>query len=589
MKLLLFAWRAAAGFRSAFAWTVGLSLLVALLEAATLLIVFSFVSSITLPRVGAGPASALGVTAAFSSLPLTTQGWLVLVVATVRYVAALYLEWQMSRLWVAMRTWMRVTMLKSHLDATYLFLVSAKGGEHLYHIMEGPAFAAVFYFYMARYISSLVMLGVLLLTLLTVSPALIAVAAGVALVYTLAIHRLSTSISFASGEIQASAIKKQTQLTSEGLAGIRYLRVLTAERSWVDDFAREAAAAESAMRSATFWAAVPPRTLEFMVMVIFLGAVFLALLSGGDLLASIPTFAVYFLAIVRVLPTLSAMGNSRMQMMQTLPNLQKFVELRETIPLERRLGGSTDIPDLTRHGIQFEKVSFGYGADDVIADFDCEFKPRSLIAVVGESGHGKSTVIDLILRFIEPRAGRISVMGRDIRDFDVITWRRQFAYVGQDPFLFHNTVVENVRFGRPEASDEAVRAAATRAGASEFIEQLPDRWDTVLADRGASLSGGQRQRLALARALLSNAEVLLLDEPTSALDAGSEARIFETLVSLHGDRTIVVVTHREEILKHSDYIVVIDQGRIAEKGTYESLLRSGQRFREIFNKAAAVG
>jgi ABC-type multidrug transport system fused ATPase/permease subunit len=588
MRLLAFAWNAAAGYRRSIVTGIILALTVALLEAMTLLIVFGFVTSIISTRLAAAPVPASGMMTAFAHLPLMTQGWLVLLTATARFVLALLHEWQMSRLWVAMRTGMQVAMLGAHLDASYLFLVSTKGGEHFYHVMEGPAFAAVFYFHMSRYVASLIMLAVLFLTLLTISPALIAIAGGVALVYILVVHRIGARVSFKAGEVQAAAIKRQAELATEGLAGIRYLRVLAAEKAWLGEFGREAAAAERAMRRATFWAAVPSRTLEYVVVLIFLGAVFLALLTGGDLLAAIPTFAVYFLAIVRVLPTLSSIGNSRMQMLQALPNLQRYVELRERIPREQHTGGTSDIPDLKRYPVRLEQVSFTYGAGEVLTDLECEFKPGALIALVGRSGQGKSTVMDLLLRFVDPQRGRLSVASRDIRTFDIAAWRRRFAYVGQDPFLFHDSVLENIRFGRPGATDAEIAEAAAFAGAVEFIERLPHQWRTVLADRGASLSGGQRQRLALARALLADADILLLDEPTSALDAGSEARILEAIASLRGKRTVILVTHRRDALKHADHVLVLMNGRIAESGPLAAMVGSGTYFSEIFNESPAA-
>lgn len=588
MNLFAFGWSSATGYRRGIASVVTFSLLVALVESVTLLMVFSFVTAMVSPRTAVASAGVLGLIGQFTALTLFKQGVFVLLAATLRYVLALRLEWQMSKLWVQMRTGMQVEMLKMHLEAAYSYLVSTKGGEHLYHIMQGPGFAAVFYFHLARYASSIILLCVLMLTLLSVSTVLILISLGIGLAYALIVRRVSMVVSLTAGQVQAAAIKAQTQSATEGLAGIRYLRVLGGEQAWLDDFAGEAVTAELAMRRTTFWTAVPPRTLEYLVILIFLGAVFFALFSGGDMFAAIPTFAVYFLAIVRVLPALSSLGNSRMQMMEALPNLQKFIELREVIPRENRAGGSTDIPDLRSVAVCFEQVTFGYGDENVLTNFSCEFAPGKLIAVVGKSGQGKSTAIDLILRFVDPRSGRITAGGKDIREFDLATWRRHCAYVGQDPFLFHNTVIDNIRFGRPDATDREVMEVAARAGALEFMEQLPQKWQTILADRGASLSGGQRQRLALARALLSHAEILLLDEPTSALDASSEALILETVVSLRGHRTVVLVTHREEVLKHADRILVLKDGAVTENGTYDELLRSGTAFGQIFNKPPAT-
>lgn len=586
---LTFAWRAAAGFRTALAGIVVLGVMVALLESATLLALFGLISSLTSPRLGAPPESTPALVAVLTQFSVAAQVIIVTVTATLRYALALTIEWRMSRLWVGMRSAMQQKMLAVHLNAAYGYLLGRKAGDHMYQIMEGPSVAAVFYLHFARYLSTTILLAVLFLTLFAVSPALMLVAAAVAAVYGAIVRRVSVGISYASGQEQARAIRRQDQLVNEGLAGIRYLKALSAVPAWLSEFAQEAAAAELAMGRAGFWNTVPARTLEYLVLVVFLGVVLYALLTGGDLLAAVPTLAVYFLGIVRVLPTLAMLGTGRMQMMQALPNLQRYVELSEAIPREPERRGATDIPDLRRCPIVFEEVGFTYAEVPVLAGFSARIAPGGLTAIVAPSGQGKSTLLDLLLRLIEPGRGRIVVEGCDIREFDLTAWRARYAYLGQDPFLFHDTVLENIRLGRPGATDGEVEVAARMAGAEEFIAQLPQGARTVLADRGYSLSGGQRQRIALARALISQAEVLLLDEPTSALDADSADRVLEGMLVAAAGRTVVLVTHSERALQHADRILVLQGGRVLEAGRYEELCESGYHFRQMFRRLAPTG
>ena len=582
MSSLALAWRAADGFRRSIAGVALLGFIVALLESATLLALFAFITRLaaTGPIPTGSPAAA--VTGLLGSLSVIEQAGLILIAATIRYVLSLVLEAKMSALWVAIRAFMQRSMFEAHLNAAYRYLLSRKAGDHKYQIMDGPAFAAVFYLHVARFASTAILLVVLFLTLLYVSAFLMLAAGGVALIYGAVIRRVSVKVSYESGQRQSAAINQQVQLVNEGLAGIRYLKMLGAVPAWMSSFADETRIAEAAMRRAGFWNTVPARTLEYMVLVAFLGTVLYALLAKDNLIAALPTVTVYFLGIVRILPALAVLGSGRMQMMQAQPNLEQFVRLRESIMREPLQQGRKDVPDLREHAIVFSEVEFSYPGNTVLLGLTFRLEPRRITAIVGQSGQGKSTLIDLLLRLIEPAGGRITVQDLGIEDFDLTEWRKRIAYVGQDPFLFHASIMDNLRLGRLDATDAEVMSAAELVGATEFIVQLPQGWSTVLADRGQSLSGGQRQRIVLARALLSDAEVLVLDEPTSALDSESENRVLAAILGAGGNKTILLVTHSREAVRLSDKILLLEAGRITESGSYDELVTSGPRFHQIF-------
>jgi ABC-type multidrug transport system fused ATPase/permease subunit len=229
-------------------------------------------------------------------------------------------------------------------------------------------------------------------------------------------------------------------------------------------------------------------------------------------------------------------------------------------------------------GVRFEHVSFAYpgGDGNAVAELDLDVRPGETLALVGPSGSGKSTVVDLVARFIDPVRGRISVDGLDLRDLTLDSWTAQYAMVGQTPFLFHTSIGENIRYGKPDATQAEVEEAARAAGIHEFVAGLPEGYGTNVADAGSRLSGGQRQRITIARAFLKGAPLLLLDEATSALDTESEKVVQEALDRLMSHRTVIVIAHRLSTVRSADRIAVLDKGRLVELGTHEELLgRSG--------------
>jgi subfamily B ATP-binding cassette protein MsbA len=225
--------------------------------------------------------------------------------------------------------------------------------------------------------------------------------------------------------------------------------------------------------------------------------------------------------------------------------------------------------------VEFRHVSFSYGEEPVLTDVSLIAASNRMIALVGPSGGGKSTLVSLLPRFYDVTEGAILIDGHDIRDLTITSLVGQVALVDQETTLFHESIANNIRYGKPDATLDEVMEAARAAYAHDFIMQLPQGYDTGIGDRGVRLSGGQRQRICIARALLKNAPILILDEATSALDTESEQMVQKALDNLMQNRTTFVVAHRLSTVQHADGIVVLDEGRIVEQGTHETLLAAG--------------
>jgi ATP-binding cassette subfamily B protein len=233
--------------------------------------------------------------------------------------------------------------------------------------------------------------------------------------------------------------------------------------------------------------------------------------------------------------------------------------------------------------IAFEGVTFGYDSErPVLEDVDLEIEPGQNVALIGHTGSGKTTLTALVPRFYDVSAGRLTIDGVDVRDVSLTSLRRAIAVISQDPFLFSTTVRENIAFGAPDASDEEIEHAARLAQAHEFIDELPQRYDTVIGERGITLSGGQRQRIAVARAIVTNPRILILDDATASVDATTEARIRLGLREAMRGRTTLIVAHRLSTISLADEIVVLDHGRIAARGTQGELAETSPVYREIY-------
>jgi ATP-binding cassette subfamily B protein/subfamily B ATP-binding cassette protein MsbA len=233
--------------------------------------------------------------------------------------------------------------------------------------------------------------------------------------------------------------------------------------------------------------------------------------------------------------------------------------------------------------IEFKDVSFGYDPDrPVLQHVTFSAAPGEVVEIVGPSGAGKTSLVNLLPRFLDPTSGRIKIDGHDVRDLTLESLRSQIAIVMQDPYLMPLTIAENIRYGRQDATLADIHAAAMSASADHFIEALPEAYQTVIGERGIGLSGGERQRISIARGFLRNAPILILDEPTSALDAKTEGRLLEALERLMRDRTTIVIAHRLSTIRNANRILVLDDGRVVEEGPHAQLIRNNGPYAKLY-------
>jgi ATP-binding cassette subfamily B protein len=362
------------------------------------------------------------------------------------------------------------------------------------------------------------------------------------------------------------------------LGGIRVIKASTAEqyeRSRVSDASREYLEKN--------WDAILTSTAFFPTLRVIAGTGFVLTFAVGGLwllTGSAPGFArgltvgtfvtFVFLSQTLVWPV-SEFGEIINLYQRATASATRVFELADATP------AVADAPDarplsVTNGRVEYENVTFGYDRGTVLEDVSFAVDGGSTLGLVGPTGAGKSTVVELLVRMYDPDEGRIRIDGQDVRDVTVDSLRGAVGYVSQDPYLFYGTVRENVAYARPDATDREVEMAARRANAHEFVANLPDGYDTMVGERGVKLSGGQRQRLSIARAILADPPILVLDEATSAVDTETELLIQQSIADLTADRTTVVIAHRLSTVRRADEILVLEAGRVVERGTHEALL-----------------
>ena len=329
-------------------------------------------------------------------------------------------------------------------------------------------------------------------------------------------------------------------------------------------------------KESLFWVVVSTITILGTALVLIVGGV--QVLRGGMTVGELTVAIAYLGAVYGPLSTIAHTAGTLQAAVTGAKRVRSVLAMApETVDAP----GAIDAAGV--HGeVTFEDVSFAYSdGTQVLHDISFTARPGEMIALVGLTGAGKTTLVSLIPRFYDPTIGRVLVDGRDVRGYRLRSLRERIAIVLQDPVLFAGTIAENLRYGRLDATDAQVEEAARAAHAHEFVSRLPKRYETKIAEAGGGLSGGERQRLSVARAILKNAPILILDEPTSSLDAISEEIVFSALRRLRAGRTTIVIAHRLSTVRDADRILVLDGGRIAAQGRHAELLQTSQLYRRM--------
>jgi ATP-binding cassette subfamily B protein len=373
-----------------------------------------------------------------------------------------------------------------------------------------------------------------------------------------------------------------TTRVEQNLRGMRVVKAFAQEEAEIERFDRDNHHwFDLAARAARLQALNMP----LLDLIANIGAVFIIWYGGvlvirnqltlGELVAFSTYLAQLTLPVRRmglIIPALAMAGSAAERIFKILDAVPEVEDSSEAKPL----------PPVTGH-VRFDHVSFAYAERQIVLDdINFEAKPGQLIALLGATGSGKSTITNLLPRFYEPTQGRITVDGYDIRQVTLNSLRSQIGIVLQETLLFAATIHENIAFGRPEAGEAEIIAAARAAQAHDFIRQLPKGYDTEVGERGVTLSGGQKQRVAIARALLTDPRLLILDDATASVDTETEALLQKALAQLLEGRTSFVIAHRLSTVRRADLILVLEKGRIIARGTHQSLLRASELYREIY-------
>ena len=398
------------------------------------------------------------------------------------------------------------------------------------------------------------------------------------------VSQLPISRSKKLGKEISNGAKNLTNKVIESISGIRIIKANANEDITEEEINHLILRKEDAEYKSQLYSEMIAPTSEFVGIVSLIAIVFIARAIFADRIASLSAILLtYLLVLMRLLPLVSQLNNLRSTFANNSAAVDFVIDFlsRKNKPFMR--DGEIQYAAL-REKIEFKDLTFAYPGYEkqVIQSVNLSLPKGTTLALVGGSGAGKSTLADLLPRLYDASSGCIMIDGVNLQDYDVKSLRMKMGIVSQDTFLFHDTALANIAYGKPDASEDEVIKAAQRANAYEFIIKLPQGFDTIVGDRGVMLSGGQRQRISIARALLRDPDILILDEATSALDTVSERLVQQAIDDLSRDRTTLVIAHRLSTIQKADQIAVMEQGRVVEVGTHEELLSKGAYYSRLY-------
>lgn len=557
---------------------VAFSILSALLEGVGVSLLMSFLQSLTRPdapavKVGISliDTLVLGVDESPTNRLVRVSLFIILttwVKSICNYFGSIFIE--KSQLNLMHR--LRIQIFEQLQSLQLSYFLTVKSGELINTITTENEKLKLVVSIIASLITRVLVGGVYFVSMFLISWQLSIVALIVFTLLGMGLSQLNTRVREAGAEV-SKRCGEFTSISIEFVNGIRTIQASVTqdvERSKFYDSSEAITAASN--RSTAAVALVRPlaesiATTTLILMIIFAFTVFVK--NGVLEVASLLTF---FFVLFRLIPIFQDVNTGRTQLNFLKGAADNIKNLLRTADKPYLQNGTRVFPGLKR-SINFVAVNFGYSSSElVLKDITLSIEQGKMTAFVGSSGAGKTTLVDLIPRFYDPLEGHIEIDGVNLKSLDIDSLRRRISVVSQETFIFNTTVWDNIAYGTPGATHEEVMEAARLANALEFIQDMPEGFDTLLGDRGVRLSGGQRQRLAIARALIRNPDILILDEATSALDSVSERLIQDSLEKLSVGRTVIAIAHRLSTIAKADKVVVLEKGRIVEQGFYNDLL-----------------
>ncbi|MCH7564383.1 MAG: ABC transporter ATP-binding protein [Gemmatimonadetes bacterium] len=442
-----------------------------------------------------------------------------------------------------------------------------------------------------RVIGNLLVMGVYLAVLLWLSLTMTLMALPILVLLTISVNGLVRRVRQSAEDFVPARVEMGSQ-SLEFLSGLRLVRLFAREQYAKD---RMAGAVDEAMlhtRRRTIWLASVPPVMQSVSVIGIAGLVLLGYFVLADLgQAALPRLLTFLFVVYRLLPLVGSLNQQRASFNDLFPLIRRVSTMLNAGEEESPVDDQGTRFSGLRKGIEFHEVSLRYvdGEQPAVSNLSFTVPRGRMIALVGESGAGKSTVADLLLRLYDPTSGHILVDGVDLRGLNLPDWRGHCGVVSQDTFVFNVSIRENILFGRLDASDSEIVAAARAAHAHDFIEEMSDGYETIVGDRGYRLSGGERQRIAIARAILRDPDLLVLDEATSDLDSKSERLIQHALHELRAERTVLAIAHRLSTVVLADEILVLHDGHIVERGTHRELLALKGRYHHFWQLQSQTG
>lgn len=484
-----------------------------------------------------------------------------------------------ARLWFTFSADLKKKLFSRLLETDIQYHYTEKSGKFLDILNRQTEYAATSIFAATEIITFFFFIIVYSAILLYISVELTLICIGVALISLYALNSYivrSKQMGILSNEINI----RLNEFVSERLGLIKLIKTFSTEDCEIKKY--ESMTGEYSRNTTNFLMNGVKIESIFQV-IIFSIAIIILYVSTAVLSFELSLLLVFIFTLIRLTDPLRQINAKRHEIAGELASLEKIDEVfKDSGNYRKIVSGKREFTSL-QYSIELQKVNFAYTEKKVVLhDITFSVRKNEMVALVGPSGGGKSTIVDLIIRLIDPDRGTILIDSIDLRELNLDLYHRRIGFVGQESLIFNDTVLNNICYGSGVISTEKAKAAAAIANAHEFITQLPEQYETVLGERGVTLSGGQKQRIALARAIYKNPEILILDEATSALDSESEKTILDAIKKIRHTFTIIAIAHRLSTIENADRIVVIEDGNIVEAGTHEELLASGNTYQRYY-------